>query len=110
VQAELVPEDWGGETPFVEISAKQGIGMEALLETVAIVAEVEEFVANPEREAEGTVLESHMDRRSGPVCSLLVQAGTLKVSSFLFFCRFCLWLLHWRQGMPPAWSRARVLA
>ena len=79
VQAELMPEAWGGNTPFCEISAKQGQGITELLEMLAIVAELEELQANPERLAAGTVLESHLDKRSGAICSLLVQAGTLKV-------------------------------
>lgn len=79
VQAQVTPEEWGGETPFVNISAKQGEGVEELLEMVALVAELEEFSANPDRAAQGTVLESHLDRHRGPVASLLVQAGTLQV-------------------------------
>ena len=79
LQADLTPEEWGGETPFVNISAKKGEGIGELLEMVALVAELEEFVANPDRAAQGTVLESHLDKHRGPVASLLVQAGTLRV-------------------------------
>jgi translation initiation factor IF-2 len=79
VQADLVPEQWGGSTPFVAISAKKGDGIEELLETVALVAELEELQANPSKPAEGTVLEAHLDRQVGPVATLLVQAGTLRV-------------------------------
>lgn len=79
VQANLVPEEWGGTVPFVSISAKKGMGIEELLETVALVAEVEELQANPERAAVGTVLEAHLNRQVGPVATLLVQAGTLRV-------------------------------
>lgn len=79
VQADLVPEEWGGDVPFVPISAKKGDGVPELLETVALVAEVEELQANPNRAAEGTVLEAHLDKQVGPVASLLVQAGTLYV-------------------------------
>jgi translation initiation factor IF-2 len=85
-KADLLPEEWGGDVPFVEISAKKGTGIEVLLETVALVAEVEELVGNPDRSAEGTVLESHIDKSKGPVCSLLVQAGTLRVCSHVFQC------------------------
>jgi hypothetical protein len=79
VQADLVPEEWGGTVPFVSISAKKGQGIDELLETVALLAEVEEFQANPNRAAEGTVLEAHLNRQVGPVATLLVQAGTLRV-------------------------------
>lgn len=78
-QADLVPEEWGGDVPFVPISAKKGDGIPELLETLALVAEVEELQANPGRAAEGTVLEAHLDKQVGPVASLLVQAGTLSV-------------------------------
>jgi hypothetical protein len=86
LQAEVLPEEWGGDTPFVEISAKKGTGINELLETVALVAEIEEFVANPDRLAEGTVLESHMDKQRGPIANLLVQAGTLRVRPLLLCC------------------------
>lgn len=79
VQADLVPEQWGGTVPFVSISAKKDVGIDELLETVALLAEVEEFQANPHRAAEGTVLEAHLNRQVGPVATLLVQAGTLRV-------------------------------
>lgn len=79
VQADLVPEEWGGDVPFVPISAKKGDGIPELLETLALVAEVEELQANPSRAAEGTVLEAHLDKQVGPVASLLIQAGTLSV-------------------------------
>jgi translation initiation factor IF-2 len=82
LQAELLPEEWGGSTPFVCISAKKGEGIDELLETVALVAELEELQANPTRAAEGTVLESHLDKLVGPVASLLIQAGTLRVRCF----------------------------
>jgi len=78
-QAELLPEEWGGDTPFVRISAKRGTGITELLETLALVAEVEDLQANPGRAAEGTVLEALLDRKAGPLCTLLVQAGTLHV-------------------------------
>eukprot|EP00892_Ulva_mutabilis_P000960 jgi/Ulvmu1/10865/UM007_0039.1 len=76
-QADLVPEEWGGDVPFVPISAKKGDGIDELLETLALVAEIEELQANPNRAAEGTVLEAHLDKQVGPVASLLVQAGTI---------------------------------
>ena len=79
LQADLVPEQWGGTVPYVSISAKKDVGVDELLETVALLAEVEEFQANPMRAAEGTVLEAHLNRQVGPVATLLVQAGTLRV-------------------------------
>ena len=75
----LVPEEWGGKTPMVNISAKKGTGVDTLLETVLLVAELEELQANPARAAVGTVLDASLDRRSGPVTTLLVQNGTLRV-------------------------------
>ena len=82
-EVELIPEEWGGKTPMVEISAKKGTGVDELLETVLLVAELEELQANPERAAVGTVLEASLDRRSGPITTLLVQNGTLKVGDAL---------------------------
>jgi translation initiation factor IF-2 len=78
-EVELVPEEWGGKTPMVSISAKKGTGVDELLETVLLVAELEELVANPDRAATGTVLEAQLDRKSGPVTTLIVQNGELKV-------------------------------
>jgi translation initiation factor IF-2 len=75
----LVPEDWGGETIFVQISAKKGEGIESLLEMVTLVSEVEELRANPKRRAQGTVIEAQLDKGRGSVATLLVQNGTLKV-------------------------------
>lgn len=75
----LFPEEWGGDTAMVQISAKTGMGIDDLLEQVLLLAEVEELTANPERSAAGTVIEAHLDKQVGPVASLLVQAGTLHV-------------------------------
>jgi translation initiation factor IF-2 len=75
----LVPEEWGGETLFAEVSALKGLGIDDLLETILLQAEVMELNANPERHAEGVVLEAKVERGRGPVASLLVQEGTLKV-------------------------------
>jgi translation initiation factor IF-2 len=76
---ELIPEDWGGDTIFVQLSALQGIGIEDLLEMILLVAEMEELKANPDRPATGTVIEAELDKGRGPVATLLVQNGTLKV-------------------------------
>jgi len=75
---ELVPEEWGGETIVCPISAKQGMGIENLLEMVALTAEMQELRANPNRAAKGTVIEARLDKGRGPVMTVLVQNGTLK--------------------------------
>ncbi len=75
---ELVAEEWGGKTVFVEMSALKNEGVDDLLEMILLVAEVEDFKANPTRAAEGTVIESKLDKHRGPVATLLVQNGTLK--------------------------------
>ena len=74
----IIPEAWGGDTVFVEISARTGEGIEELLETVLVAAELEELKANPNRTAVGTVIEAKLDKGRGPVATLLVQKGTLK--------------------------------
>lgn len=76
---ELIPEDWGGDTIFVQLSALKGEGIDDLLEMILLVAEVEELKANPNRRADGTVIEAQLDKGRGSVASLLVQNGTLKV-------------------------------
>ena len=75
---DLIPEEWGGDTIIVPISAKTGMGLEDLLEMVLITAEVQELKANPNRRAKGTVIEARLDKTRGPVATLLVQNGTLK--------------------------------
>ena len=75
---DLVPEEWGGDTIIVPISAKTGMGLEDLLEMVLLTAEVQELKANPNRRAKGTVIESRLDKTRGPIATLLVQNGTLK--------------------------------
>ncbi|CAM3635550.1 MULTISPECIES: translation initiation factor IF-2 [Paenibacillus] len=76
---ELVPEEWGGDTIFVNVSAKQRMGLEDLLEMILLVAEVNEYKANPNKRARGTVIEAELDKGRGPVARILVQHGTLKV-------------------------------
>lgn len=76
---ELVPEEWGGDTIFVNVSAKQKIGIEDLLEMILLVSEVNEYKANPDKRARGTVIEAELDKGRGPVARILVQHGTLKV-------------------------------
>ncbi|KAA9025837.1 translation initiation factor IF-2 [Niallia endozanthoxylica] len=75
----LVPEAWGGDAIFVPISAKTGEGIDSLLEMILLVSEVEEYKANPNRKAVGTVIEAQLDKGRGSVATLLVQNGTLKV-------------------------------
>ena len=75
----LVPEEWGGNTIFREISAKQGLHIDELLETILLVAEMEELKANPKRYALGTVVEAKLDKGRGPIATFLVQNGTLRV-------------------------------
>src|SRR5690625_1377088 len=76
---ELIPEDWGGNTIFVPISAKKGEGIDDLLEMILLVAEMEELQADPKKAAFGTVIDAQLDRGRGAVASLLVQKGTLSV-------------------------------
>ncbi|MGC4375675.1 translation initiation factor IF-2 [Fictibacillus sp. Mic-4] len=75
----LIPEDWGGDTIFVHVSALKGEGIDDLLEMIQLVAEVEELKANPNRMAQGTVIEAQLDKGRGSVATLLVQNGTLHV-------------------------------
>ena len=75
----LVPEDYGGDTIMVPISAKKGIGIDDLLENVLLVAEVQELKANPNRDARGVIIEAKLDKGRGPVATVLVQNGTLRV-------------------------------
>ncbi|AFH85148.1 Translation initiation factor IF-2 [Bacillus anthracis str. H9401] len=76
---ELVPEAWGGDTIFVPISAIQGEGIDNLLEMILLISEVEEYKANPNRYATGTVIEAQLDKGKGTIATLLVQNGTLRV-------------------------------
>ena len=75
---DLIPEEWGGDTIIVPISAKTGMGLQELLEMVLLTAEVQELKANPNRRAKGTVIEARLDKTRGPIATLLVQNGTLK--------------------------------
>jgi len=91
----LVPEQWGGDTIMVELSALQSLGIEDLLEQLLTVAEVEELQANPEGRARGTVLEANLDVGRGPVATVLVQKGTLRVGDAIV--------------AGAAWGRVRAL-
>lgn len=80
---EILPEDWGGDTPCIKVSAKTGQGLEDLLEMVLLVADVKELKANPNRSAKGTVIEARLDKGRGPVATILVQNGTLKIGDII---------------------------
>ncbi|MBD3182533.1 translation initiation factor IF-2 [Candidatus Poribacteria bacterium] len=76
---QLIPEEWGGQTIFIDISAKNKIGVDELLENLLLEAELLELKANPDKPARGTIVESQIDRSRGPVATVLVQDGTLKI-------------------------------
>jgi len=80
---ELVATDWGGNTEFVPVSAKSGQGIEDLLETILLTADILELKANPKRKARGLVIEAELDKGRGPVATVLVQKGTLHVGDFI---------------------------
>jgi translation initiation factor IF-2 len=82
-QRDLQPAEWGGETEFVDVSAKTKQGLDDLLDTIQVVAELEELKANPSAEASGVVIESKLDPGRGPVVTILVQRGTLEVGDAL---------------------------
>jgi translation initiation factor IF-2 len=91
----LIPQAWGGDTEFVQVSALQNIGIDDLLETLLLVADVEDLRATTEGRAQGVVLESHLDIGRGPVATILVQRGTLRVGEPLV--------------AGPAWGRVRAI-
>ena len=80
---ELIATDWGGSTEFVPVSAKTGEGIENLLETILLTADILELKANPKRQARGLVIEAELDKGRGPVATVLVQKGTLHVGDFI---------------------------
>src|SRR5689334_16913935 len=82
-QMSLTPADWGGDTEFVDVSAKTKTGLEELLENIVTIAELEELKANANTDASGTVIESRLDPGRGPVVTLLIQRGTLKIGDAL---------------------------
>jgi translation initiation factor IF-2 len=92
---ELVPESWGGDTIVCEISALQNVGIDELLENLSVVAELEDLRSDPDGRARGVVLEAHLDMGRGPVATILVQRGTLRVGDPLV--------------AGPAWGRVRAL-
>ncbi len=78
-EAGVVVEDYGGDTPLVPVSAKTRVGLEELLEIILLVADLQELKANPKRDAVGTIIEARLDKGRGPVATLIVQTGTLRV-------------------------------
>jgi translation initiation factor IF-2 len=83
VERGLVPSEWGGDTEFVDVSAKAGTNLDSLLDTILVVADLEELKGDPTGRARGTVIEAHLDKGRGPVATVLVQKGTLKVGDSL---------------------------
>lgn len=83
VENQLMPEDWGGDTITVPVSALQGEGIEELLEMILLVAEMQELRANPNRNAIGTIVEAQLDKGKGPLATVLVQKGTLHVGDMV---------------------------
>ena len=85
----LVPEEWGGDTITVKVSALQGTGIDELLEYILLVADLKELKANPKAEASGVVIEANLDKGKGPVATLLVQNGTLRVGNCIVVGTAC---------------------
>ena len=85
----LVPEDWGGDTIVVKVSALQGTGIDELLEYILLVADVQDLKANPKAEASGVVIEANLDKGKGPVATLLVQNGTLRTGNCIVVGTAC---------------------
>lgn len=79
----LIPEEWGGDTPFVMISALKNQGIDKLLEMIQLISDLEEFKANPKRLARGTVIEASLDKGRGPVATLIVETGTLRIGDVI---------------------------
>ena len=91
----IIPEEWGGDTMFIPVSAKSGIGIENLLEMVLLIAEIHELKANPNRPADGVVIEGKLDKGRGPVATVLIQNGTLNIGD----CVVC----------GTSWARVRAM-
>ena len=87
-EANIIPEEWGGDVMFVNISAKTGMGIDDLLERILLISEIGELKANPNRYASGTVIESKVDKSSGVVATLLIQNGTLRLGDAIVIGNF----------------------
>jgi translation initiation factor IF-2 len=109
----LMPEEWGGDTVFVNVSALQRTNLEQLLEMVLLTADLRELKANPNRAAVGTVLESKLDRGQGPVATVIVQNGTLRVGDYFVvgsvFGRVRALIDHQGQKLPEAGPSTAVV-
>ncbi|HRU84096.1 MAG TPA: translation initiation factor IF-2 [Eubacteriales bacterium] len=79
---DIIAEEWGGTTPFVKVSAKTGQGVNDLLETILLVAEMKQLMANPKKPARGTIIEASRDKSRGPLATVLVQSGTLRTGDY----------------------------
>ncbi len=79
----LIPEAWGGKTPFVQVSALRKQGIDELLDVIQLISEIDEFKANPNRLAKGTVIEASLDKGRGPVATLIIETGTLKIGDYI---------------------------
>jgi translation initiation factor IF-2 len=79
----LLPEAWGGKTPYVMVSALKRQGIDELLDVIQLISEIEEFKANPKRLAKGTVIEAYLDKGRGPVATLIIETGTLHVGDYI---------------------------
>lgn len=79
----LIPEAWGGKTPYVQVSALRKQGIDELLDVIQLISDIDEFKANPTRLAKGTVIEASLDKGRGPVATLIVETGTLKVGDYI---------------------------
>ncbi len=82
-QYDILPEEWGGTVPVVRVSAKTGQNIDKLLDTILLVAEIMELKANPDKQAKGAIIEAKLDKGKGPVATVLVQNGTLKVGDYI---------------------------
>ncbi len=82
-QYDIIPEEWGGNVPVVKVSAKTGQNIDKLLDTILLVAEIMELKANPDKQAKGAIIEARLDKGKGPVATVLVQNGTLKVGDYI---------------------------
>lgn len=85
----LVPEEYGGDTIFMEVSAKMGLGIEELLEMILLVADMEDLRANPKGKAKGVVIESQLDPQRGPTATVLIQQGTLRLGDYVYAGACC---------------------
>ena len=79
----LIPEAWGGKTPYVMVSALRRTGIDELLDVIQLISEIDEFKANPKRLAKGTVIEASLDKGRGPVATLIVETGTLHIGDYI---------------------------